>query len=38
MDINNLESILKNIDSWDKCYNIANGLTWDKWPIDKKVT
>lgn len=38
MDIDNLESVLKNANSWDDCYNVVNGLTWAKWPIDKKVT
>ena len=35
-DINNLSSI--NLETWDKAYDSINGMTWSKWPVDKKVT
>lgn len=37
-DIQNLEELDTNLDSWDKAYNIANVLKWTNWPRDSKVT
>lgn len=36
-DIDNLEQIKANIDSWDKVYNLAQSFKFEKWPVDRKV-
>lgn len=36
-DIENLEELVCNLDSWDKAYNIATCIKWDTWPRDKKI-
>ena len=36
-DIENLENIKKNTNSWENTYNLANTLTWSKWPSDRKL-
>ena len=36
-DIENLEELVCNLDSWDKAYNIATCMKWDTWPRDKKI-
>ena len=35
-DINNLQSI--KYDNWDLAFDTMNGISWSKWPADKKVT
>ncbi len=35
-DINNLQSI--KYDNWDLAFDTMNGISWAKWPVDKKVT
>ncbi|MBE5806179.1 MAG: helicase-exonuclease AddAB subunit AddA [Clostridiales bacterium] len=37
-DIEHLENIKNNTDSWEKSYNLVNELVWAKWPSDKKIT
>lgn len=37
-DIQNLKSLIDENLSWDKIYYLINDFTWQKWPIDKKVT
>ena len=36
-DIEKLEMLKNNLNSWDKSYEIANNLKFIKWPVDKKV-
>lgn len=36
-DIENLEELQTNLDSWDKLYNIANEIKWETWPRDSKI-
>ena len=36
-DINQLEFLEKNLDNWDKAYQIAQNLKFKTWPTDKKV-
>ena len=36
-DIINLEYMIENIDSWDKCSEIANTKVFDTWPSDRKI-
>ncbi len=36
-DIENLEELQANLDSWDKSYIIANSMKWETWPRDKKI-
>ena len=36
-DIVNLEYFLENIESWDKCNEIANTKIFDTWPTDRKL-
>ena len=35
-DINELNKIKQNINSWEKTYDLANNLEFKKWPIDRK--
>ena len=35
-DINNLQSI--KYDNWDLAFDTMNGISWSKWPVDKKIT
>lgn len=35
-DINNLKAI--RFESWNIAYQNMNSITWNKWPVDKKVT
>ena len=37
-DVENLKSLINPNLSWDKIYYLVNDFTWQKWPIDKKVT
>lgn len=37
-DIDNLKSCINTELSWDKIYYLINEFTWQKWPVDKKVT
>ena len=37
-DINQLENIKNNLDSWNKTFEITNNLEFKKWPVDKKNT
>ena len=37
-DIDKLQMLKLNLDSWNKAYEIASNLTFNKWPVDKKVT
>ena len=37
-DINQLENIKNNLDSWDRTFEITNNLEFKKWPVDKKNT
>ena len=34
-DITSLETLLVNLDSWDKAYTLANSIDFIKWPISK---
>ncbi len=36
-DIEKLEELKANADSWDKLYEISNSLKWDTWPRDSKI-
>jgi len=36
-DIEKLENLNKNLNLWEKAYETINELTFEKWPIDKKV-
>lgn len=36
-DIEKLEELEANLDSWDKLYNISNELKWETWPRDSKI-
>lgn len=38
LDIENLEEIEANLDSWDKAYNLSSKFSFTKWPIDRKIT
>ena len=37
-DIENLERVQMNANSWEDAYNSAITLSWAKWPSDRKVT
>lgn len=37
-DIDNLQSLMNTELGWDKIYYLINDFTWQKWPVDKKVT
>ena len=37
LDIENLENLSKNLDSWDKSYELANRFSFGRWPSSKKV-
>ena len=37
-DIEKLKSLINQDISWDKLYYLINDFTWQKWPVDKKVT
>ena len=36
-DIEKLNMLKINLNSWDKAYEIANNLKFNKWPVDKKI-
>jgi len=36
-DIEKLENLNKNLDSWEKSFEIINELIFEKWPVDKKL-
>ena len=36
-DIEKLEELKSNRDSWDKLYELSNSLKWDTWPRDSKI-
>ncbi len=36
-DIQKFENIKNNLDSWDKAYNLVQGLKFDRWSVDKKI-
>lgn len=37
VDIEKLEEIGANFDSWDKVYHLTQQMKFDKWPTDKKI-
>ena len=37
MDIENLEVLKENLDSWDKAYELANNFSFVRWPSSKKI-
>ena len=37
-DIESLEAVLANLDSWDKTYALVNSLEFIKWPISKVIS
>ena len=37
-DIEKLKSLINQDISWDKLYYLINDFTWQKWPVDNKVT
>ena len=37
-DVLELESLLTNLDNWDKSYSIINNLEFEKWPVSRKIT
>ena len=36
-DIEKIENLNKSLDSWEKAYESINNISFEKWPIDKKV-
>lgn len=36
-DIEKLEELKSNTDSWDKLYELSNSFKWDTWPRDSKI-
>ena len=37
LDIENLESLLANLNSWDKSYELAKNFSFFRWPSSKKI-
>lgn len=37
-DISQLETLILNLDSWDKIFLLANKLEFLKWPVSRKIT
>ncbi len=37
-DIQQLEMVIGNLDSWDKAYNLVNNVEFLKWPSSRKIT
>ena len=37
LDIENLESLLSNLNSWDKSYELARNFSFVRWPSSKKI-
>ena len=37
LDIENLESLLANLNSWDKSYELAKNFSFVRWPSSKKI-
>ena len=37
-DIQQLEMVMGNLDSWDKAYNLVNNVEFLKWPSSRKIT
>ena len=37
-DIEQLEMLKANLDSWDKAYTISSGIKFKTWAVDKKIT
>ncbi len=37
-DINKLTYIYENVDTWDDAYKNLQEMSWNKWPIDRKIT
>ena len=37
LDIENLESLLSNLNSWDKSYELAKNFSFVRWPSSKKI-
>ena len=37
LDLENLELIKANLDSWDKVYELSQSFSFTKWPVDRKI-
>lgn len=37
LDIENLENLIANLDSWDKSYELARAFSFVRWPSSKKI-
>lgn len=37
-DINKLCELEENLDSWERTYELSNKFSFNKWPIDRKIT
>lgn len=37
-DVINLQDLMNHLSCWDEAYIKANSISWDKWPVDRKVT
>ena len=37
-DIENLSNFLSHMNSWEEVYQRKNLISWNKWPVDRKVT
>lgn len=37
-DIDKLQMLKINLDSWDKAFEISNNLKFNKWPVDRRIT
>ena len=36
-DIDNLKTLILNIKSWDKAFELSNNIIFNKWPVDRKI-
>ena len=37
LDLENLELLKSNLDSWDKVYELSQSFSFTKWPVDRKI-
>ena len=37
LDLENLELLKANLDSWDKVYELSQSFSFTKWPVDRKI-
>lgn len=38
LDLEKLEELEANLDTWEKAYTLANQFSFSKWPVDRKIT